>query len=99
MRYKFLSNDFLGSVFVKNAEGPSTSGAAPTEEIQGMPELDETIAVITERSDEDSRSSSMGHSLGHLRMFPHPKLRVNNKHRRLKGDKSCLAARTGCRRA
>ena len=60
IHYKFLSNDFLGSVFVINAEGPSTSGAASTEEIQVMPELDETIAVITEPSKEDSRSSSMG---------------------------------------
>lgn len=98
MHYKFLSNDFLGKFFVINAEWPSTSGATPTEEFQGMPELDETIAVITEPSDEDLRSSSMGHSLGHLQMLPHPKLRVNKKQRRLKGDNSCLR-RTGCRRA
>ena len=98
MHYKFLSSDFLCNVFVINTEGPSTSGATPTEEIQGMPELDETIAVITEPSEEDSPSSSMGHSLGHLRMLPHPKLKVKHKHRRLKRDKSCLG-RTGCRRA
>ena len=60
MHYKFLSNDFLCNVFVINAEWPSTSGAAPAEEIQRMPELDETIAVITEPTEEDSRSSSMG---------------------------------------